>query len=84
MPYESKHAVSCYRKAFHMMVCALVSPEACLFWTILNSTASHVGSNIYGLIQELRPDPKPMEVDALASPSMTHRNHSVFGKICCS
>lgn len=84
MPCESKHTVSCYHEAFHVMVCALVSPEACLFWMILNSTASRIGSNIYGPIQELRPDPKPMEVNVLTSPSMPHRNHSMFGKKCCS
>lgn len=83
MPNESKHALSCYHKAFHVMVCTLVSPKACLFWTILNSTASCIGSNIYGPIQELRPDSKPMEANALTSPSTPHRNHSVFGKLCC-
>lgn len=84
MPYENKHTVSCYHKAFHVMVCTLVSPKACLFWTILSSTALHIGSNIYGPIQELRPDPKPMEVNALTSLSTPQRNHSVFGRICCS
>lgn len=84
MPYENKHAANCYHKAFHVMVCALVAPEACLFWTILNSTASRIGSNIDGPIQELRPDLKPMEVKALTSLSTPHRNHSVFGKICFS